>query len=453
MKGTQGVSGAAGLADDALAAYLFGYPLVLGAVTRRNMLAAGLRGNELFLASGYPRPADRIVVRPAVDLLSCVAWLDLKAGPLVLHLPALQGRYCVVELLDAWSNVFASLGSRTTGEQAGDFLLAGPGFAGEAPPLPRIDAPTDSVLLRGGAAVRGAGDLAAARALLDGFGLAPLAFYRKYGSFAPGSTLPQARLAVRPASVRLAEGLDAESYFTLLSAGMAANPPAPDAEMERRLAALGLTARPFLFSALPSPAARALSAAVAEGPGVIRRAARQAYADASQNGGWLLPLEGVGVYGDWYLQRAAAARFLPGAPIPQDAACAFGASDAQGMPLRGCHAYRLRFLPGAFPPVRASWSLTVYDSEGFLARNPAGRSALGPQLGRLTYGEDGSLDLLIGRCPPPRAGQLNWLPAPRGAFNLLLRLRWPAEEVLSGAWRPLPPERLEPEESASSDRK
>ena len=110
----------------AMDAYIYGYPLVLMAVTKEQMLLSGSNINQFSHQRSFPAPDFTIIVRPNVDTLYSTAWLDLSQGPLLLHVPATHGTYYVLEMLDAWTNVFAAPGTRTTGPGEGVFAITGP---------------------------------------------------------------------------------------------------------------------------------------------------------------------------------------------------------------------------------------------------------------------------------------------------------------------------------------
>jgi len=95
------------------------------------------------------------------DTLATVGWLDLRKGPLVLHVPDMAGRYYSVQFTDPSKNAnFAYVGKRTTGTQAGDFLITGPKWQGTVPQgMKQVTSPTNSVLVLGRVLVESAGDL------------------------------------------------------------------------------------------------------------------------------------------------------------------------------------------------------------------------------------------------------------------------------------------------------
>jgi hypothetical protein len=124
-------------------AYLYFYPLVIMDVTRKqstNIEPGKEFGkgpmNAFTNLPSYPAADVKIVVRPNFDTLYSVAWLDLTKEPMVVSTPNTDGRYYLLPMLDMWTDVFASPGWRTTGTQAGNFLVT---------PLARISHTTDGL--------------------------------------------------------------------------------------------------------------------------------------------------------------------------------------------------------------------------------------------------------------------------------------------------------------------
>jgi hypothetical protein len=153
--------------------------------------------------------------------------------------------------------------------------------------------------------------------------------------------------------------------------------------------------------------------------------------------GWSMNTDTVGVYGNYYLKRAIVAQFGLGANVPEDAIYPLNLGDESGRPLDGAHKYTLHFDKGATPPVEAFWSVTLYDSEGFQVANPLNRFAVSSWM-PLKYEADGSLTLYFQNESPGKDKEANWLPAPKGPFNLTMRLYAPKSEALTGKWNPPP---------------
>jgi hypothetical protein len=109
------------------------------------------------------------------DTLLTVGWLDLSKGPLVLHVPAMNDRYYSVQFSDPFDVNFAYVGTRSTGTQAGDYLITGPGWKGQVPDgMKQIASPNNSVLVIGRVLVESDSDLPTAYDLSKQFQLTPL---------------------------------------------------------------------------------------------------------------------------------------------------------------------------------------------------------------------------------------------------------------------------------------
>ena len=134
------------------------------------------------------------------------------------------------------------------------------------------------------------------------------------------------------------------------------------------------------------------------------------------------------------MNRAGVAYAGIGANTIEDAVYPTAFLDAEGKPLSSESRYLLHFDKARIPPVRAFWSLTMYNEKQLLAANPIDRFAIGDR-DKLAFNPDGSLDLYIQRESPGKDKESNWLPAPAsGSFTMNMRLYWPKAEVLDGTW-------------------
>ncbi|MFZ5450853.1 MAG: DUF1254 domain-containing protein [Thermodesulfobacteriota bacterium] len=433
------------MAKIAQESYIFGYPLVLMDITRQVMTAcpsAGVRCapiNQFSHVPVFPDPTFTDVVSPNVDTLYSIAWLDLSKGPMVLSVPDTKGRYYMMQMLDAWTDVFAAPGTRTTGTGKGDFAIVGPGWQGQLPPgLKKIAAPTNLVWILGRTQTNGKADYAAVHALQKQYKLTPLrAWGRLY--------TPPAKVAVDPSvkktpPVKQVAEMDAQTFFSRLNHLMQGNPPAPaDAPALSIFAAVGVApGKKFSLQGLDPGARSALEKGVKEANRAIVAEAQKP--QGKQVNGWSIQYD-LGSYGTKYLLRAAIAWVGLGANLPQDAVYPMTLKDAKGQLLTGKHRYVLHFAPNQTPPVHAFWSLTMYNAKQALVANPLNRYALGDR-DKLKFNADGSLDLYIQQKSPGKDQESNWLPAPENSFNLVMRLYWPKKPVLDGAWAPPPVQRV-----------
>jgi hypothetical protein len=363
-----------------------------------------------------------------------VANLDLTAEPLVLHVPAITGRYYVFEFLDAYTNVIGYVGTRTTGTAPGDYALTGPGFAGTLPDgVKRIASPTDRIVVVGRTLLLGAGDLPAVRAIQGQYGLTPLSAVAAGEAPRPGPILDASPKRVAPV---LPKGL---AFFDMLGDILAAQaPPARDHAILARLSRVGIG--PGLHpgaGTLPVAVARGLERAAAAGPGRVRALVAGFRKRARRGGrGWSLVTKGIGDYGTDYALRAVTAEVGLWANTAPEAYYPDADLDSAGRRLDGGHRYVIHFARGQLPPARAFWSLTMYDKDLFLYANPLDRYALGDRSDGLRRDADGGLTIYVQHARPAAARLGNWLPAPATPFTLTLRLYDPAPRALSGAWKP-----------------
>jgi hypothetical protein len=230
------------------------------------------------------------------------------------------------------------------------------------------------------------------------------------------------------------------AFFAAFAAAMKANPPhLSDAPMIHELARIGLVpGQDFDASKL---SADQLSALDEGARAASARIERLVTVGASTKPGWGAFNHAVGRYGTDYMGRAATARLGLGANPPEDAIYINSTADGAGQPLNGAMRYRMRFEKTSLPPVRAFWSVTAYDQDGYFIANPISRYAIGDR-NNLKSNPDGSLDLYIQGEDPGPDHESNWLPAGNGPFNLTIRLYWPEETILNGTWRPPALQRL-----------
>ncbi|GAF42926.1 MULTISPECIES: DUF1254 domain-containing protein [Rhodococcus] len=410
-------------ASVAVEAYLWGYPLVLMNRTKRLLTCRDHRGaapiNTLRHRTALATARDREIVKPNNDTIYSIGWLDLAAGPLVLDVPEVHGRYYSFQFLDAYTNTWEYVGRRTTGTHPGRFVLVGPTWRGDLPDGKVLTSPTNTVWLIGRTIVDSPEDLAEVAQLVEGYRLSPAV---------DGDREP--RWTTGPIESPHTIGEAGIEFFDELCAAMETDPaPTGEEDTLARFATLGIAPGLRPSTDITDPVARtALEHAVTIGDRLL--AARRTKSERA----WDYNLE-LGTYGTNHLLRAAVARHGLGALTASEAIYATTEIDATGRQLTGAHDYRLHFDSAHLPPVDAFWSLTMYDDESFLVHNPADRYAIGDRTTGLTYGPDGSLEIIIQhRQPTDATERANWLPAPGGNFQLTMRFYEPREEMLTNRY-------------------
>jgi hypothetical protein len=424
-------------------AVVYGLPLVMMDLTMRSATnvespTGGMAApvNRFAHVRQFPTAAFRQVVRANVDTLYSSAFLDLSKEPLVLSVPDTNGRYYLLPMFDAWTNVFASPGTRTTGSGARNFVVVGPGWRGELPPgMEAFRSPTNTVWILGRTQTNGPADYAAVRAVQSGYELVPLSAFGK--AYEPPKGVVDPGFDAKTPPVLKVNAMSAAEYFDALARLMGSNPPpAADAPVLARLAAIGIRpGQPYDPSRLGPTVAAALDRSVEIALEKLRGGVRPRREGTS---GWYIPETSLGNFGTDYAMRGLVALIAFGANLPADAVYPTAFVDADGQPLRGTNRYVLRFGPGQTPPVRAFWSVTVYDPDSFFVGNAIDRYAISSWM-PLALGADGSIDIRIQHDSPGKGDESNWLPAPEGGFNLTLRMYWPEDTpptILDRSWAP-----------------
>lgn len=436
-------------------AYLYFYPLVSMDVTRRQMTNVeagkgfGAPMNVFANIRAYPGAADRAVVRPNFDTLYSAAFLDLREEPVVVSVPDTKGRYYLLPMLDMWTDVFASPGWRTTGTAAGHFLLVDKNWRRDARDraiadykLPShvqvIEAPTPHVWIIGRTKTDGPDDYPAVHEIQNGFRLTPASQWGREAAPAPFKPDPSVDMVTPPKTQ--VDTMPADRYFAYAADLLKLHPPhATDQPIVARMKRIGIEpGKSFDFAKVDEAVRQGLQHAVVEGQ---RLMGWKVETLASVVNGWSMNLDTMGVYGNYYLKRAIIAQVGLGANLPEDAIYPLNLADSSGQPLDGAHRYRLHFPKDGQPPAEAFWSVTLYDPEGFQTPNALNRYAVSSWM-PFRRNPDGSLDLLVQHDNPGKAMEANWLPAPKGPFNLTMRLYAPRMEALTGRWAPPPVQKI-----------
>jgi len=415
-------------------AYVYAYPLVLLQETMQV-----LPPNHLAHVSAFPDASFRLIVRPNADTLYSNAWLDVSKEPMLLHVPDSGGRFYLLQFMDAWTETFADPGKRKTGTSEAWFALVGPGWRGQLPPhVTRLDAPTNQIWLLGRTQTNGAGDYDNVHTFQHGMLLVPLSQF-------PGKSEPAHPPVARPSETgspvpERIKAMDAVQFFTLFARALKANPPhKEDAPIVKQLALIGIVSgQDFDPSKLNPEQLTGLNKGVSE---AVAKIEEFVTTGAAHKPGWNSFQGELGRYGTNYSARAITARVAVGANPPEDAVYISDSTDSSGTPLNGSMRYRMHFASGKLPPVRAFWSVTAYDKEGYFIANTMNRYAIGDR-DKLKFNPDGSLDLYIQDKNPGADHEANWLPSGDGIFNMTMRLYWPEAAILNGDWQPPVVERI-----------
>lgn len=423
-------------------AYIYGYPLVTMEITRRvgtNVTEPdGFRApmGQFANLRDYPTAAFKIVTAPNADTLYSSAWLDVSKEPYILSLPDEDGRYYLMPMLSAWTDVFQVPGKRTTGTKAQTYAITGPNWVGKLPDgITEYKSPTSLIWIIGRTYCTGTPeDYKAVHIIQDKYSLVPLSSYGKPYTPNKGKINPDIDMKTPPRDQ--VKQMDAGTYFKMMATLMKDNPPSKaDSLIVEKMAKIGLSpGKDFDISKISSSVAKGLEKAP---KAALEKIQSQFDKAGTSVNGWEI-FTNTGVYGTDYLNRAIITMLGLGANRPQDAVYPTSKKDADGNLYRGDNKYVIHFKKGQLPPVNGFWSLTMYNSEFFFIENPLNRYTLS-QRNEFKLNVDGSIDLYLQNESPGKDKESNWLPAPKGEFVLMLRLYWPKEDnptILNGTWQP-----------------
>jgi hypothetical protein len=321
------------------------------------------------------------------------------------------------------------------GTEAQTYLVTPPGWTGEAPAgVTRISAPTPYLWIIGRTQTNGPSDYDAVHAIQAGYKVTPLSQWGKTATPPAASIDPSVDMKTPP-KVQV-DTMPADKYFAYAAELMKANPPhLTDQPIVAQLRGIGFEPGKSFDLGKADPVVReAFAAAPKEAQQLM---AWKVPTLARIANGWSMNTDTMGVYGNYYLKRAIVAQLGLGANVPEDAIYPMNLADSEGKPLDGAFAYTVHFDKGLTPPANAFWSITLYDSEGFQVGNALNRFAISSWM-PLEKNPDGSLDLYFQNESPGGDKEANWLPAPKGPFNLTMRLYAPKDAALVGKWNPPP---------------
>ena len=419
-------------------AYTYGYPLNEFNLVRKADLKLSAPLNVLANAQQLATPAAQGVVAPNTDTLYSLAQIDLGKGPVVLKVPEMDHglfnpRYWTFEFVEPYTNVVGYIGSRLNGSDGGTWALEWDG-AKSKKALPkgvkRFKSSARRLWVIGRTLVSGKQDEAKAKKLMAQYRLGTLAALTAGKALTkPRNLTPGRPKTVEPTGI---------AFLDLLSAGMTDDPPpARDAEIVARMRNFGIGAglKPST-AGLPAPVLEGLAAGVDAAAASLPTEARlPILTQAKENGGWYNPSSKVGIFGTDYAMRARVALVGLGINTVEESTYPTALTDSAGEMLNGANRYRMVFKRGKLPPVRGFWSVTMYDSNGYLVPNAAKVYAVGPDHPGMITRKDGSVVIVVQKSKPTEK-DVNWLPSPEAGFRLNMRLYVPSKSILNGTWKP-----------------
>ncbi len=432
--------------DDYQQAYVYGFPMIAAYkamyqfnVDKSNSQYKG-PFNTIVSDSQTFTPKDTAIVTPNADTPYSMLQADLRAEPLVFCVPKIdKNRYYSVQLTDMYSFNYGYVGSRTTGNDAGCYMVAGPGWTGETPKgIKKVfNSETQFSLLIYRTQLFNPADIANVKKIQAGYTAQSLSSYLHQ----PAPPAPPA--PDFPPFTEEAFKTEFPKYLNFL---LQYCPPVPqETELRAKFAAIGIGAgKPFAFDKLSDAQKGEIAVALKEGYSSIEK---QRDNIGKTINGWAVgsAFGDRSFYkGDWLLRAAAADAGIYGNDAVE-AMYPLAKNAGDGSSLDGSkHNYTLTFAKGELPPVNAFWSVTMYDGKTqLLIENPINRYLINsPMLPSLKKNPDGSLTIYIQKDAPSADKKANWLPAPNGPIYMVMRLYWPKETPPSilppgdGTWKP-----------------
>jgi len=381
--------------------------------------------------------ADDIAVQtPNSDTPYSWLGLDLRSEPLVLTVPPIEKeRYFSIQLIDLYTHNFDYIGSRVTGNDGGDFVIAGPDWKGDAPDgiTKVIRSETELALAIYRTQLFSPEDIENVKTIQAGYKMQPLSAF--LGQPTPGAAT--AIDFIKPLTRE--EITKSPKIFQQLNFILQFCPTHPsEQELMSRFSRLGIgEGKTFDWDAFSPEIQAAIGQGIADAWADFMALKKRADAGEVGSGEVFGTREHLK---NNYLYRMAGAVLGIWGNSAEEASYPTYYVDADGEQLDGAHSYTLRFAPGQLPPVNSFWSLTMYERPAsLLVANPINRYLLNStMLGDFVRDADGGITLYLQHQSPGKDKEPNWLPAPEGNFSVVMRLYWPIVEALDGTWQ-LPP--------------
>lgn len=445
---TQGLT-----ADEARAiardAYVYGFPMVMNYKTLYmyviNKQSPEYKGPFDYLAceARLYTPDDKAVVTPNADTPYCMLWVDLRQEPMVISVPEMEPeRFYHFQLIDLYTHNFAYIGTLTTGNDSGKYLIAGPGWKGEKPEGINevVNCETEIFFVIVRTQLFNPEDIDNVKKIQGAYDLKGLSAYL-------GKQAPPAAPRIDFPEWKEGEQFNAGAFTYLDFMLSLVTPVNEEKELMKRFAKIGLgTDETFNITRFSPEIAEAIEAGVKDGfkdiETFIAKALKDPLASAKTLGTReFLKESAVKNYSlpDFYILRAAAAHMGLYGNSGAEAIYPFYMTDSDGAPLDASgNTYTLTFKREDLPPVKSFWSLSMYDGKTQLfIHNPLDRYLLNSSMmDQFSKEKDGSMTFYIQKDSPGKDKEANWLPAPEGPFYLVMRLYGPEPDALEGKWTP-----------------
>ena len=419
-------------------AYVYTLPLMLMDATYIKMtnteepVGQQAPANRLIHARRLANASTKEVVTPNVDTNYTQVMMDLSGDALVLRLPRTD-RFCLAQILDAWSNCIAAPMATDIEGDYGYYCFTGPAFKGTVPDgMMHIASPTDHVWMLLRTVCMGEDDLPNVHAIQDEMRtyllsdfLATGAEYTGRGTHNPAYdfTAPVDYIMTMPMA----------DYFARANELMLTNPPAEaDAEWIADLRRINVGPGLAFDASIFGTEGQQMWTTLVKNIIAITTPRSQQF--VKPNGSWQFYGEPIAEFGSEYYYRALIAVAALAANPVSVAVYPRANVDSEGQHLNGNHRYRLHIEPGDWPDTNdyGFWSVTLYGEDNFLYGNDLDRYNITDR-DHWQRNADGSLDIYISHAPDAEHPD-NWLPAPADDFHLIFRIYNPVTRIARNEW-------------------
>jgi len=426
-------------------AYIYGLPLVLNYKTL-NMYVLDKESpeykgefNELSSVARLFTPDDKTIVTPNSDTPYSFLWVDLRDEPQVISLPEMEeGRFYHFQLIDLYTHNFAYLGTLTTGNKAGKYLIATQDWKGEKPE--GVDevlyCETDLFFVIVRTQLMNDNDLENVKKIQSTYSIQSL-------SNLEGTESQKINRTNNFPDWNEGDQFTSASFNYLNVMLNLTKPVASEIELRNNFAKLGIgTEKGFDINDFDEETKKAIEEGVKEGFGELEKFIDKYSTD---------PLTSTRIFGtrdfltesakknydldNFYIPRAVASHMGLYGNSGTEASYPSYIMESPGVPYNASeNKYTLTFKKDELPPVDAFWSFSMYDGRTQLfIHNKLDRYLLNSN-NEYVYNNDGSVVLYIQKDSPGKELEPNWLPAPDGPFYCFMRLYGPKKEALSGEW-------------------
>lgn len=380
---------------------------------------------------------DRAVQTPNSDTPYSFVGFDLRSEPLVLIVPPIEeGRYFSIQMNDLYTHIFGYVGTRTTGNGGGAFLVVGPKWKGEVPAgIVRVFyCETELGMATYRTQLFNPDDLKNVKEIQTGYRALPLSTYLNKPAPKAAATIDFLKPLTQEAVRQSPEVFSQLNYLLQFCPKHSS-----EKELMERFAKIGIGAgKTFHFNEFPPEMQQAIGEGIGDAWGE--------FMTLKENAGKAGGVTSDQLFGSRehlknnYLYRMAAAVLGILGNEAQEAIYPSYYVDAEGQELDGKNKYTIYFAEDKLPPVKAFWSMTIYEAPAsLLVANPINRYLINSSmLHQFKRDAKGGIIIYVQHESPGGDKESNWLPAPEGPFSVVARLYWPDEKAVKGIWT-LPP--------------